>query len=263
MQTPNLLNLFSPNNIVLFMLVFTRLSGLFSSAPFFSTLSMPVITKTWFSALVAFILYPMVLASKNFILPHNVAEFIILLAIEFFIGYLIGFVANLIIEAARMVGSILSIQMGLSISEALDPATGISSNVLSRIYIYFATLVFLASGACNMLFAIIYSSFEAIPMGVFTVFDANVVQSMVQLFSYLFKISFGIALPVFAVLIVCDVLLGLMSKMMPQMNVYMVAIPVKIYIGLFLIMAFLSAVNVYLTGAMGSYMGAINTLFSK
>lgn len=263
MQTPNLLNLFSPNNIILFMLVFTRLSGLFSSAPFFSTLNMPVITKTWFSALIAFILYPMVHASKSYILPHNVAEFIILLAIEFFIGYLIGFVANLIIEAARMVGNILSIQMGLSISEALDPATGISSNVLSRIYIYFATLVFLGSGACNMLFAILYSSFESIPLGVFVVFDSNVIQSMVQLFSYLFKIAFGIALPIFAVLIACDVLLGLMSKMMPQMNVYMVAIPVKIYIGLFLIMAFLSAVNVYLTGAMGNYMGAINILFSK
>ncbi len=263
MQSPNLLTLFSPNNIIIFMLVFTRLSGLFSSAPFFSTAAMPAMTKAWFSACVAFILYPLIIANKNFALPHNDAEFIILLAIEFFIGYLIGFVANLIIEAARMVGNILSIQMGLSISEALDPATGISSNILSRIYIYFATLIFISTGACNMLFSIVYSSFSSIPMGIFTIFNSNMVQSMIQLFSYLFKIAFGIALPIFAVLLICDVLLGLMSKMMPQMNVYMVAIPIKIYIGLFLIIAFLSAVNVYLTGAMENYLGAIFNLFTK
>ena len=263
MQTPNLLNLFSQTNIIIFMLVFTRITGLISSAPFFSTLSMPLITKTWFSALIAFILYPMVLANYKFILPHNMAEFIILTAIEFFVGYLIGYVANLLIEGARMAGSILSIQMGLSISEALDPATGVSSNILSRIYIYFATLVFLATGAANMLFATLYSSFESIPCGMFVVFDSNIVQSMIHLFAYLFKISFAIALPIFAVLLICDVLLGLMSKMMPQMNVYMVAIPVKIYIGLFLMMAFLSATNVYLTGVTGDYMNAIGALFAK
>ncbi len=263
MQSPSLLNLFSPANIVVYMLVFTRLSGLFSSAPFFSSLPIPVMYKIWFGAIIAFIFYPMVLVSNKFVLPHNVAEFIILLLLEFFVGYLIGFVANLLIEAVRMSGNILSIQMGLSISEALDPATGVTSNVLSRLYIYLATFVFLLSGACNLLFVCVYSSFEAIPMGVFVLFDANVVHTMINLFSYLFKIAFGVALPIFAVLLTCDVLLGLMSKMMPQMNVYMVAIPVKIYVGLFLFMAFLSAVNVYLTGATETYMGAVNMLFSK
>jgi len=262
-QTPNLLNLFSANNIIVFMLVFTRLSGLFVSAPFFSTISSPTLVKVWFSGLISFILYPMVLSSKTFLLPRNITEFIILILLEFFVGYLIGFCANLIIEATRMVGSILSIQMGLSISEALDPATGVSSNILSRIYIYFATMIFLFTGASDMLFASMYSSFSAIPMGVLTIFDGNVVESMIHLFSYLFKIAFGVALPIFAVLLVCDVLLGLMSKMMPQMNIYMVAIPVKIYIGLFLIFVMLSAVHVYLTGAMGDYMSAINALFTR
>ena len=261
MQTPNLLNLFSQTNIIIFMLVFTRITGLISSAPFFSTLSMPFITKTWFSALIAFILYPMVLANYKFILPHNMAEFIILTAIEFFVGYLIGYVANLLIEGARMAGSILSIQMGLSISEALDPATGVSSNILSRIYIYFATLVFLATGAANMLFATLYSSFETIPCGVFVVFDSNIVQSMIHLFAYLFKISFAIALPIFAVLLICDVLLGLMSKMMPQMNIFMVAIPLKVYVGFVLILMFLSPTVTYLVNIIESYLKNLLEIF--
>lgn len=261
-QTSNLLNLLSAHNIVVFMLVFTRLTGLMQSAPFLSTISAPTMTKIWFSATIAFIFYPIVLVSKAFIMPRDMVEFIILIAAEFLIGYLIGFIANLILEGVRMTGSILSIQTGLSMSEALDPATGVSSNDISRIYIYLATLVFLATGAYQMLFIVIYNSFNAIPMGIFPMMDAGVVNSVLHLFTQLFKIAFGVALPIFSVLLISDILLGLMSKMMPQMNIYMVALPVKIYIGLFLILAFLSLTGTYLQGVIERFMQAINLLFT-
>ena len=259
---PSLANLLSAYNIVVYMLVLTRISGMFVSAPFFSTLSMPNMVKVWFCALIAFIFYPLVVASKSYIVPHGMLEFTILLIIEFFVGYLIGFVANLIIEAVRMAGNILSIQTSLSIASALDPATGEATDELTRLYIYLTLLVFLAVGADKMLFASVFSSFSAIPMGVFPLFDHNLVQGLLLLFAQLFKIAFGVALPIFAVLLICDAILGLMSKMMPTMNVYMVAIPVKIYIGLILIFIFLSPTTTYLTQVIKNYFQAIWALFS-
>lgn len=261
-QAPNLINLLSPYNIVIYMLIFTRLTGLLQTAPFFSTISAPMMTKLWFAATIAFIFYPIVYANKSFMLPHDMAEFIILMAIEYFIGYLIGFVANLLLEGVRMTGSILSVQMGLSMSEALDPATGINSPELSKVYIYLATLVFLSTGAYQMLFISVFNSFSAIPMGLLPVFNADVIVSMTQLFAQIFKIAFGVALPIFSVLLISDMLLGMMNKMMPQMNIYMVALPVKIYIGLFLIFAFFSATNVFLQGVIKNYMQAINLIFT-
>ena len=261
-QISNLLNTLSPYSIVVYMLVLTRLTGMIVSAPFFSELHAPMMTKIWFSAIVAFIFFPLVQASKSFIIPHDMAEFIILALIEFFIGYLIGFIANLIFEGVRMSGNVLSIQTGLSMSQALDPITGVQSNELSRIYIYLATLIFLITGAYQMLFIDVFNSFAAVPMGVFPLFNENIVSSIIHLSSQIFKIAFGIALPVFSVLLITDVLLGLMSKMMPQMNIYMVAIPVKIYLGLFLIFAFLSATNVYLQGVIKGFMQAIGLLFT-
>ena len=142
-QAPNLLNLLSPYNIVIFMLVFTRIAGMIQTAPFFSSIQAPMMTKLWFAAITAFIIYPLIFASKAYIAPRGIAEFIILIVFEFLIGYLIGFIANLIIEGVRMAGNIFAIQMGLSMSEALDPATGISSNEISKIYIYLTTLIFL------------------------------------------------------------------------------------------------------------------------
>ena len=232
------------------------------TAPFFSTIQTPTMTKIWFSALCAFIMYPLVFASKNYIMPRNMPEFLILIAFEFLIGYLIGFVANLILEGVRMAGNIFSIQMALSMSEALDPTTGISSNELSRIYIYLTTLIFLATGAYQMLFMAVFGSFSSLPIGNFPFFDPQTIGSLLVLFAQLFKIAFGIALPVFSVLLISDILLGMMSKMMPQMNIYMVAIPVKIYIGLFLILAFLSATNVYLQGVIKNYMEALSLIFT-
>ncbi|MBQ8635940.1 flagellar biosynthetic protein FliR [bacterium] len=261
-QTPNLINLLSPYNIVIYMLVFTRLAGMIQTAPFFSSIQAPTMTKIWFSALVSFIFYPLVYASKTYIMPKDMAEFIILIIFEFLIGYLIGFVANMILEGVRMSGSIFSIQMGLSMSEALDPTTGVSSNEISRIYIYLATLIFLGTGAYQILFMALFGSFSGIPIGTFPFFDSQIVNSLLILFAQIFKIAFGVALPIFSVLLTCDILLGMMSKMMPQMNIYMVAIPVKIYIGLFLILAFLSATNVYLQGVIQNYMEALSRIFT-
>lgn len=261
MTAPNLINLLSPANIMIYILVLTRISGLIISAPFFSTISMPNQLKIWFSATIAFILYPIVISAKNFIIPHNMPELIILLLLEFFIGYLIGFLANFVIEGARMCGSIIAIQMGLSISEALDPATGVSSNELSRIYVYLALIIFLSTGAYQMLFMILSQSFTSIPMGAFALLGGETVQGALVLFGQLFKIAFGLALPIFAVLLIADVLLGMMNKMMPQMNIYMVALPVKMYIGFALIFAFLTGSSVYVATMIKGFIEAIGKLF--
>ena len=82
MTQPNLLNLLSPYNIVVFMLIFTRLAGMIQTAPFFSSIKAPNMTKIWFSALIAFIMYPIVFTSKNYVIPHSMVEFIILIIFE-------------------------------------------------------------------------------------------------------------------------------------------------------------------------------------
>ena len=100
------------------------------------------------------------------------------------------FIANLMLEGVRMSGSILSIQMGLSMSEALDPATGVNATEISRLYVYLATLIFLATGAYQFLFASLLSSFQGIPMGVFPLFNADIVNSMLQIFGICKKIHY-------------------------------------------------------------------------
>ena len=262
MGEPNLLALFSPKNIIIFMMIFTRLTGMITTAPFFSTFEMPLQIRIWFCALVSFILYPILSAKAGFILPNTMPEFAILLTIEFAIGFLIGFVANLLFVGAQMVGEIISIQMGLSMASVLDPATGEATPVIGNFYNYLVAIVFLVSGAYQYLFGAVYKSFFALPVGLENIVTPAMAQGILTMSAQVFKIAFGLAMPIFSVLLVCDILLGMMSKVMPQMNIFMVSLPFKICLGLVLILFFLHGSMSYLYDVTMQYMEAILRLFT-
>lgn len=259
---PDLVTLFSPKNIIVFILVLTRLSGMFVSAPFFSTFPIPEQIKILFAGFIAFIMYPMVAAKVAFILPHSMPQLIVLLFLEFAIGFLIGFIADFLFQAVKMAGSLVSIQMGLSMAEILDPATGEQQTAISTAYVYLATIVFFAIGAHHWLFEAVYSSFFVMPIGLVGVLNGELVQEVLILSGQTFQIAFGLVMPIFAVLLVSDVLLGLMSKMMPQMNIFMVSLPFKVYAGLVLMLVFLSGSTSYLKDITGQFIQAIVRIFT-
>ena len=78
----------------------------------------------------------------------------------------------------------------------------------------------------------------------------------------MFQIAFGLAMPIFSVLLVCDILLGMMSKVMPQMNIFMVSLPFKVFLGLILMLVFLKGSIAYLTDVIAQYLQAILSLFT-
>jgi flagellar biosynthetic protein FliR len=93
------------------------------------------------------------------------------------------------------------------------------------------------------------------------IFTPALVNQVALLFSHMFVISFQIILPIFCVLFVSEVLMGFMAKMMPQMNIFMVALPIKIGVGLVLMLAFLAPTITYLAFAIEKYMAGILKLF--
>ena len=97
----NLDVLFSTGNIILFMAIITRISGLFASAPLFSTYPIPMQAKIWLAALIAFILFPIVQYNTHFIVPTSVPMLTIVLFKEFLIGYAMGFCANVLFDNKR------------------------------------------------------------------------------------------------------------------------------------------------------------------
>ncbi len=254
---PDLLMLLSPKNIVIFAIIFTRISGMIMSAPLFSTFPIPIQVKIWLTALVSFILFPIISSTLPFSVPASFPELSIYLLREFGVGFMIGFIANLIFAAVQIGGEFISIQIGISMSQILNPETGLSTPVLAQIYIIFVAFVFMALNAHQWLFAAVYRSFKTFPPGLDFVFTGSVVEHIVRLSGEMFAIAISMILPIFCVMFVAEVLMGFMSKMMPQMNIFMVAIPLKVYLGLILMLMFISPTATYLANTIESYLKGI------
>ncbi len=258
---PNLMTLFSPANIIIFVLVFTRISGMIFSMPLISTYPIPNQIKIWLTAAVAFILFPMVAASSGLTIPQSMPELLLYMLREFSIGYIIGFCANFLFAAVQIGGEFISIQIGVSMSQVLDPATGSSTQVLSQLYSYIATMVFIGLNAHQWLFAAIYKSFQSFPLSPEYMFTGSVISQVLHMSSSIFSIGISMILPIFCVMFISEVLMGFMSKMMPQMNIFMVAIPLKIYVGIVLILMFLSPTVTYLAAVTQNYLKGILNIF--
>lgn len=256
-----LFDIFSPKNIILFIAIVTRLTGLFTVAPLFATFPIPRQIKLWFAALIAFLIFPMIQAKTGLVNPTSVPELTIILLKEYLIGFAIGYCANIIFIAIELGANMFSVQMGLSIDTALNPMSGGSSPVLTQMYTYMMIMVFMALNAHHMLFGALYNSFQSMPIGYGFAFSPEIVHQIVLIVGQIFVIALKIALPIFGVLFITDVLLGFTSKLMPQMNIFMVSIPLKIYLGLLLSIMFTRPIAEYLNTLIPRFMHQISVMF--
>lgn len=238
----NLGTVLTPTNLVLFIAIITRLSGLLSSAPFFSTYPIPRQVMVWLAATIAFVLFPIIKASAGFVLPTSVPALMIILIKEFLIGFAIGFCANIILIGVELGVNMFSTQMGLSVSTALNPLSGSASPVLTQSYVLLAGMIFLCVDGHHLMFSSLYHSFSSIPIGFRFDFSPQIVEQIVIISAQMFVVGMELVLPIFATLFMTDVLLGFTSKMMPQLNIFMVSMPLKLYLGLILSIMFTRAI---------------------
>ena len=253
----DLIALLSPQNLIIFVVVLTRLSGMMTTAPLISTYPIPIQLKVWFMAAVSFIMLPMVMAKINFVMPTNIPELSIILIKEFMIGYIAGFVANIVFISVEISADLISMQMGLTAGQALNPMTGDTSPILSQAYTILAAMIFISLNGYQWIFSAVYKSFQVIPPGYDVTISGLLVHNVLYITSQIFIIGLSIALPVFSVLFITDVLLGFVSKMMPKMNIFMVAMPLKIYIGILLFIMMLQPMSSYIATLFEKYLSSI------
>ncbi|MFA6990240.1 MAG: flagellar biosynthetic protein FliR [Candidatus Gastranaerophilaceae bacterium] len=257
----DLFQFFSPQNIIIFILVMARFAGMMINAPFFSTYPIPMQVKISIIALVAFITYPLVMKNQIVPIPPNIMALSLLILKELMVGLIMGFCAGLIFIAIELAGYFLSMQMGLAVSNVLDPTTNNQSPSIGQLYMFMASFIFLSINGHHWIFSSIYHSYNVIPIGYDFVITSSLVEKILFFTGQLFTIAFGLIMPLYGVLLITDISLGFMSKAMPQMNVFMVALPLKIYMGLALMIIFLSSTAIYLASLMQNLLENISKMF--
>jgi len=217
------------NGIEVFLLVFVRMTGLFVIAPIFSRTNIPRNLKIGFSFMLALILVNTI--SNQNIVIDNIYEFAGLVLREFIVGIALGYVAYTIFTAIYVAGELIDMQIGFGVVNVIDPISNIQVSITSNFYFILCMLIFLLCKGHHVLIRALFSSYEYIPLGQ-AVFGPDLQSRVIEVFGGVFLIAFKITAPILAAILVTDVALGIISKTVPQLNVFVVGMPLKILLGL-------------------------------
>jgi len=172
-------------------------------------------------------------------IPENFYLFVLNLVNEFLIGVTIGLFVNIIFSAFQLAAQFFSFQMGLGISEVLDPLSEIQSPVIGQLYNLYATLIFIAMNGLSHLVTIIYRSFDLVGWISISSRLDNLFVHIKTLFAEYFMIALQIAIPLMVTLLLVNVVLGIISKFAPRINVFSIGLDIDVLVGFLLLIMYL------------------------
>jgi flagellar biosynthetic protein FliR len=227
---PDFFNL-SQGQFETFLLIVVRVSTMLFVFPVFSAKQIPLLVRIGLAFLIAFILYRAVppLAA----LP-DMGALVAAVVSQVVLGLIVGFVAYLVFMGIQFAGEILDIQVGFAVANILSPQTQQQVTVIGELQLTIATLIFLASDSHLLMLQGIGGSFHLLPLPFITL-DPSVAGNVVVFLEQAFLVVFQIAAPAAVALFVVNVALGLMARVAPQMNVFVVGFPLQIGVGLLML----------------------------
>jgi flagellar biosynthetic protein FliR len=225
------MEIFQPAGASVAALLLFRMAGLVWTAPVFSAQVLPASVKTAVSVLLTVLLWPIAMVNGA---SAEVGVGTVLS--EILIGMALGMGAAVFVSAAESAGDMVAVQMGLSGANVLDPMSRTQLPVIGQLLGLFVVSLILATGGHLMIVEALAVSLEVIPSGS-SVAAAEGAMEVVSLGATLLWLGLRFAAPVVAAMMIGNVALGVVARTVPQLNVLVVAFPVQIGIGLFVLAA--------------------------
>jgi len=216
-----------------FLLAFARISGIFMMTPIFGSRNIPVYVKAGMAFALTIALFPIVF-QPNVLLPENILSYAVMVAAELFVGWIIGFASSLVFSAVQMAGQLLDMQIGFGIVNIIDPQSGQQVPLIGNFKYILALIVFLVTNSHHMLLSALFASFKLIPVTGVSVYS-GLTEIIIDMVAGIFVIALKISLPVLISMLLTDVALGILARTMPQMNIFVVGVPGKIIVGIFVL----------------------------
>lgn len=223
---------FTVENMEFYLLVLVRMSAFVLSAPFLNYSAIPVRMKAGISILLSIVVIqviPVVPLSYS-----GIVGFSVLVLKETVVGLVLGFMCNVCFYIVSFSGQIMDMQMGLSMANMYDPATNIQVTVTGNIYNYFLMLMLVVTNMHYYIIRAITDSFSYFNVGQ-AVFRMELKDVMLNFMGNYFLIALRIVLPVFCCMLLIHVILGVLTKAAPQMNMFSIGLQIQVFVGIILL----------------------------
>lgn len=218
-------------------MIFARLLGLFKLAPVFSKSEIPSMVRLSMVLISTIILVGLLKPSP---MPIDCPIFLCLV-LNFLFGALVGFIANCILAAILAGGDMINTQMGLSSAMVMDPSTRSQVSIIANFFSVLAMLIFIYSGGIYWLFNSIIKSFELYPIYSTNFHFEKIVniQFLGEITGNILFMGLHIAGPILLATLGQDIILGIISKTAPQVNVFSLSFLFKPVMGAFILIVIL------------------------
>lgn len=222
---------FQPQELQHFLLILTRVTAMLLALPLFGGPGVPAQVKIGLGALCALLLMPAVAPGPA---VAHVGDLLVLVAQEVFVGLSMGFVVSLTFYALQVAGHLMDVPIGFGMVNVLDPHFGGQIPILGQFYNSLATLIFFTINGHHALLRALAASYGIIPLGG-AAWHGGLMEVVVGTVAGMFSLGVRIAVPVIAAAFLTDVALGIVSRAVPQINVFITGYPIKIAVGILVV----------------------------
>lgn len=221
---------FSYGDLEVYLLIVVRIMSFIFVCPFFGGRQTPNLVKIGYGLMLSVLIY----GAAPFYPPdyNTVAGYTVIVLKEVMVGLLIGFAVNLCQQIAAFAGSVVDMQIGLSMVSMMDPATDQQVTITGSLYTQYLTIALIITGMYQYILMALVDSFTLIPINGAVIHADRMLNAMLDFMKDYIVIGFRICLPIFIITFITNVVLGVLAKVSPQMNMFSVGIQIKIVVGL-------------------------------
>jgi flagellar biosynthesis protein FliR len=227
-----------------FLVCTARVAGFVSAIPVLFGTQTPFMIRTGLATMISLVLFPIM---SPFIpqVPFQPASFLFLVINETLVGLILGLMARLIFTAVEFGGTVIGYQMGFAAANVFDPQNQRQTSLISQFQNVFAILLFLALNVHHIFIRAAAQSYTILPPGKFDLSHAAI-PYLIELSSKMFTLSLQFSAPVLAILLLSGLILGILARTFPQLNVFLLSFPLNIGISFIVIGLTLDVVSTLL-----------------
>ena len=212
-----------------FLLILVRVASFIYTAPFFGLGGVPQRTKLGLAFFISAIIYTLV--PDRALEYSSVIDFAIIILKESIVGLLLGFVCTVCSRVIAFAGHNIDVNIGFSMASMYDPNQKEQVSVTGNLYYYTVFLLMMVSGLYQFLVSAIVDSYTIISINSVTV-NLTLYDSFLKVIADYLIIGFRISLPVFVAIMLTNAILGVLTKVAAQLNMFAIGIQIKVLVGL-------------------------------
>jgi len=224
------LSLISVTTVQQMLVCLARIAAIISSMPVYGTGMVPARAKAALALMLTILVYPAVNIDVSGV-DFSTLSMGLLMANEVILGAMLGFAARLIFTAVEFGGTVVGYQMGFAAANVYDPQNQRQVSLMSQFQNVFAILVFLAIDGHHIFLRTLVASYDLLPPGLLDL-SGPAVPYIVELMGHMMVLAVRFSAPVLAVLLLSGLILGIMTRVFPQLNVFLLSFPINIGLAL-------------------------------